>query len=408
MNTHTSSQVFSSINSSVRIASSVRLILAMFNIIADIKQNFGRAVIDILKNQYPDQDVNINPGTVGSKLMAIAMSENQNDPVRAEEVVQDYLAYLSVGKTKEVMKTVKEVDESGEIVEKQIPVETGEMWNFRKDFDKWEDALKAIYTNVRRRGISRSISQQRKKKREKSVDDAFGTRGEGGGAPEGGEAKIPTAESSPLGKALDEKAAVKEFVEVLGEYLPELERSLSHDSRCLFELIFEDEVGSFSSDINANMNQASALKEKFPELYEKNSKRWSGFVGDLRKKLLNEIWNFIENYMTPGDFEVLRDQFFSDVSPEYVRRMERKKLEEKGSEQTEKDKRKLSRLKWQQEQGTISPSDKTRLESLTKKLKGQGVNVDAIEASEKGEETSKRKSAASSIIYDIAYRVAFC
>ena len=38
----------------VRLASSTRLILAMFQLIAAIEDNFGRALFDILSKQYPD------------------------------------------------------------------------------------------------------------------------------------------------------------------------------------------------------------------------------------------------------------------------------------------------------------------------------------------------------------------
>lgn len=45
--------------------------------------------------------------------------------------------------------------------------------------------------------------------------------------------------------------------------------------------------------VKENMGQSTALKERRPDLFKKNEKRWSGFVGDLRKKLLAKLEDYI-------------------------------------------------------------------------------------------------------------------
>src|SRR5512135_2790394 len=313
------------------IAPSVRLLLAMFRLYADINTGLGQGLLDLLKRSYPDEKIDLNPQAIGAKLMNIAKKQVQQDETRAQDVIQDFLTYL-----------------------------VSKNWDFKKDFPKWQDALDAIYTNVRRRAISESMGKTRQKKREKGVDEAYGQRPEGGGAPEGGEARMPTDPESLLGKALDDKAAVKE----------------------LFDLIFEDNIGSFGSDIKENMGQASALKDKYPDLYKKHEKRWSGFVGDLRKKLLDEIWKYLDEYMEPAAYDQLKETFFGDVDPSAVRRMEKKKVQDKLDYQRGIDERKVSRFKWKEQQGTLTPAEKKSYDSLKKKLVKEGVDVNAIPAEE--------------------------
>jgi hypothetical protein len=335
------------------IAPSIRLIMAMFRLYADINSSFGRSIVDLLKKSYPGEKIDIEPQGLGSKLMNIVKKQVQYDETRAEDVIQDFLTYL-----------------------------ISKNWDFKKDFPDWHDAVNAIYTNLRRRAISESMGKSRKKKREKGVDEAYGTRPEGGGTPEGGEAKMPTDPETALGKALDDKAAVKEFIDVIDEHIDDLKKSLTPDSRALFDLIFEDNVGSFGSDIKENMGQASALKEKFPDLYAKNAKRWSGFVGDLRKKLLEEIWKYIDNNMEPAAYDVLKETFFGDADPSAIRQGEKKKVQDKLDYQRGIDERKIARFKWKEQSGALTPSEKSSFESLKKKLKKEGVDVEAIKANE--------------------------
>jgi hypothetical protein len=368
---------------SVRLSSSFRLILAMFNLAAGIEDGFGKAVVDILKKQYPGQKVEVNPSSVGHKLMAIAKKQNQGNEQRAMDAVQDFLSYI-VGAG---AGTVKEVEGQGGDTETKYT--RGREWDFATDTaDTWQAALDAIYANMRLRSMSKSMENSKRKKIERSIDDAYGKRGEDGGSPDGGEGRMPTPDENSLSKALDDQTAIKSFMDMMDDLIPDLRNHLSTDALKLFELIFDDEVGGFGSDIKDNMNQASALKEKYPDLYKKNEKRWSGFVGDLRKKLLDEIWDFIDNNMTSDEYQSLKDMFFSDTTPEEVRKIEKGKSQGKLDYQQGIDERKLSRLTWKKENESLDPKEEVSLKNLEKKLRDQGVDVDSIEPQEKPDDKS--------------------
>ena len=356
------------------IAPSVRVMLAMFRLYADIATGFGQAIIDILKKQYPGENIDLNPSSLGHKLMNIAKKQVQQDETRAQDVIQDFLGYL-VG--------VRKPDKEGN-------VRPGMKWDFKKDFPDWHEALDNIFTNIRRRAISESMGKSKKKKKERGIDDAFGQRPEGGGDPEGGEGKMPTDPESALGKSLDDKAAVKEFIDLIDSHVSDLRTSLKPDTRMLFDLIFEEDVGSFGSDIKENMGQASALKEKLEALsadsesplqkeaqkiLKDNEKRWSGFVGDLRKRLLEEILAYLDKNMPPAEFASLREMFFSDADPSAVRRLERKKVEDKGNYQRDIDLRKFARFKWkEQNSGPLPPEEQKSYDALKKKLTKEGFD----------------------------------
>lgn len=361
----------------LRIANSVRLILAMFQLYADIETGFGQAILNILKKNYPDQDIDASASQIGHKMMAIARRQLQGNDDAAMDSIQNYLTYIAVG-------SKNETDDEGNIVkdEEGNPVErtTPKPFDFAKHFDTWKAALNAIYSNVKRNAMGRSMNKTKRNKKEKGIDDSFGRKTEDGKA-EDGESRIPTDEDTALGKALDDKAALKEFYDVLDEHIPDLKAFLSPNAAKLFDLIFEDNIGDFGSDVKANMNQATALKEKYPELYEENQKRWSGFVGDLRKKLLKEIWDYIETEMSNKDYARIREQFFSEADPSAVRKIEKQKGDDKTAYQKMLDENKVSRLKAKLEaDGSLSKKDQGDLDRLSKRLKEQGVDVDAIKA----------------------------
>jgi hypothetical protein len=129
------------------------------------------------------------------------------------------------------------------------------------------------------------------------------------------------------------------------------------------------------------MSQATALKEKYPELYEKNQKRWSGFVGDLRKKVLAGIWDFVEKHLTPSEYETLYDTFFSDTTPTAVDKAEKEKSGGKLEYQQGIDERKLAKWKWMEQEGKLSDKEKASYDALKKKLQDT-VDIDAVPATE--------------------------
>jgi hypothetical protein len=357
--------------SRVHIANSVRLILALFRLYADIETQFGKAIIDVLNKQFPGQKVDKTPGQIGRDLMNIARRQLQGNDSDAMDSVQDFLTYITTGSKYETdANGVVQHDENG-----PIPRKDPKSWDFTRDFKSPKEALEAMYSNIKSTAMGQSQSKTTKKKYEKGIDESFGRRTDDGNF-EDAEGRIPTGEETALGKALDDKAAIKEFIGLIDEHLPDLRAALSPDSLKLFDLIFEDDIGSFGSDIKENMGQASALKEKYPELFEKNAKRWSGFVGDLRKKLLDEIWKYIETEMSYNDYVRLRDQFFSDVDPSVVRELEKAKSKGKDDYQRGLDERKLSRLKEKQESDGLNPKEEADLARLTKRLADPGTKTD--------------------------------
>lgn len=401
---------FVSIASDPRIANSVRLIFAMFRLVADIESGFGKAILDILKRQFPDQDVDANPAQVGHKMMAIALKELQRNPSDAMDAIQDWLTYVSVG--------------YGGDPDNPQP------YPFDRDHDTWQSALKDAYTNLRKRSISKSRGKfhiekeevidpntgevkeiERQTRRERGLEETYGRRTDEG-KHEKAEERMPAPEDTGLGKALDDQAAIKEFMDLMDEFVPQLldeflpKRENGYAQQVLFKLIFEQGVGTFESDIKANMAQATELKKLFEKdaksdneaiakkakgILSKYGKRWSGFVGDTRKKLLDSIQKFVEKYIPPGEYDLLWDTYFADVSPVEVEKAEAKKIEEKENVQLEKDVRKYGRLKWKEKDGKISDKEKKSLKSLTKKLKGAGVDIEAIELLEPGKKPTQTK-----------------
>lgn len=350
----------------------------MMRLYAGIESNFGKAVLDILRKQYPGQEITETAGSIGAKLMSIARKQLQGNDTNSEEAIQNFLTYITTGSTHETdERGVIKRDEDGEPIMRT----TGKPWDFAKDFDNWNDALRAMFNNLRTTAMSGSMGNSRRKKNERSVDDAFGTRDEDGGAKGNGEGRMPTPVDTELGKALDDHAAAKEFFDAIQDWLPELEKTLSPEEKIIFDSIMEDDTGSFGSDIKENMGHASLLKaifqEKLPEVYAKHEKRWSGYVGDTKKKLLKKITDFAEEELPESVYDTLYDMHGAD--PRESEKIENKKLQDKDDYQRGIDERKVARLKARAEADPgLSPKDEEELARLTKKLDGMGVDVDAI------------------------------
>lgn len=392
------------ISSQLHISNSTRLILAIFQLYAGIEREFGKAIINILKQQYPDQEITVTPSEVGNKMMAISKRELQRSDYDAQDAIQEFLTYLTTGS--QFVRSEEVVDpETGEKTKERTKRTVAEPWNFTKDFQTWQEALRNIYTNLRHKSMSKSYGKTDRSKRERGIDQAFGVPSEEGGKKEGGEGRMPTGDDTALGKALDDKAAIKSFVNLIDEHIPDLTASLSPDTRALFDLIFNDNIGTFGSDIKENMNQASALKEKNPELYQKNAKRWSGFVGDLRGRLLDEIWSYIENEMSWRDYAKIKDYFFSRYSPEEIRRTEKQKEKSKFDYQRGIDERKYARFKWDEQAGTLSAEDKRSYDNLKKKLLKEGMTqaqLDAVEPIKRDKKDKKKDETTDAVASRIA------
>jgi hypothetical protein len=339
-----------------KIAASTRFILAMFRLIASVQSDLGNSLLSLIEPYFPGQikpedrvgEGKANPARIGGRMLAVARKEVQGNDDRARDLLGDWLTYM-----------------------------VGRKQDFSKDFATWDKAVDACMTNIRRRGISESQGHIKKRRKEESLTKG----GKDGDAPSGEETSLPT--KGALGRALDDQVAIKQFVELLDEHMGDLRTSLPENEQKLFDLIFEDNVGSFASDIKDNMNQASAMKEKYPDLFKANEKRWSGFIGDLRKKLLNSIWNYIDKHMTQEEYRILKETFYGDVDPSYVRRKENEKVTERLDYQQGLDERKISRWKWEEENGKFDESERKSFDNLKKKLETAGVNTNAILAEEK-------------------------
>jgi hypothetical protein len=325
-----------------RIANSVRLIFAMFRLVADIETGFGKALLDILKAQFPDQEVDANPSQVGHKMMNIALKQLQRNPADAMDSIQDWLTYISVGYGGDP--------------------ENPQSYPFDRDHDTWQAALKDAYTNLRKRSISKSRQKfdikkeevvdpetgevkevEKQRRRERGIEEAFGKRTEEG-VRETAEERLPTPEANALGQALDEKAAIKEFMDLMDKFVPRLVASLPYEQKALFNLIFEEDVGTFGSDVKANMAQASELRKaiqkdaesddselakKAQQILNKYNKRWSGFVGDLRKNLLDSIQRFVDEHVPREEYDILYKTYFSDITEAELEEEEAKKIRER-------------------------------------------------------------------------------
>jgi hypothetical protein len=115
--------------------------------------------------------------------------------------------------------------------------------------------------------------------------------------------------------------------------------------------------------------------------------------------------------MTPDEYESMKEMFFSDTTPQEVRKIERKKVQNKKDEQQGKDERKLAKYKWQEGQGVLDPKEMKSYKNLEEKLRSQGVNTDDIwpEESPKDKEWALHSKAASSLPFTrIAARIAAC
>jgi len=343
-----------------KISAQIRFIYSVFRIIADIESNFGRAILDILKKQFPGQNIDISPSKLGFQLMFVAKKQVQGNEQDAMDTIQNFLTYLVQSK-----------------------------WDFTKDsegnpIEDWHIALDNIFTNLRRKAISRSISKKKLRQHETPLEEEFGRRPEEGGPPEGGEARIPdvpgrSLAESPIAKELDNRAAIKEFMDVIQDHLDDMRSYFSSETKELFDVIFEDEVGTFGDDIKENMNQASALRNRSPDLYEQHQQQWSSYVNKLRVSLLKEIMDYIEDEMSYKDFMRLKEFFFADAVPEAIRKIEKTKSEHKDEYQLELDKRAYGRYKYMINNNiALSGAELNKFKIVEKRLKSMGIDLKSI------------------------------
>jgi hypothetical protein len=412
-----------------RIANSIRFIFAVVRLRTAydydvLKRGFGKALLDILKKQFPDQDVDADPYQVGHRMFVKVLKEMQNQPDVTVEIIQDWLKYITTGSDNVRVPVIDpdtgkpEKDKKGKPVTKLVPRDLAEHgldpWDFAKDHKTWQRALNDALANLRLRGITESRKQFEKKqveeedpttgekrtvekqrRYERGLEEAFGKRTEEGGR-EKAEERMPTSDAGMLGKALDNQLAIKQFMEIMEEHAAGMSKAFPYEQRTLFDLIFYDEIGDFQAGTDENMAQASELWKKFNEdankgvpeaialvkrypcerceagdpyphhdakgkqVPHKIRGRWSGFVTETREKLLESIGDYIMDHLPKYERDVLRDEFFHDIIPEKVREKGKEKSEAKELEQLKKDVRSIGKYKFKEQAGEKATAKQTK------------------------------------------------
>ncbi len=439
----------------IHIAPSIRLLLAMFNLqaaIADsLKTNWGNLIQKILREQFPDAEFDMTAYQMGDQVFRKALRELQFNEEDASDAVQDFLMYIASAKTdfrkpskrspgaanwkqayrfllrnlrgramsksfkkfrrikpsdKELLADLKWKKEQAKLGKFKWDEESDEM------MDEYIDKLEEIGEDVSDTAIPPK-KLERRGQRVKTLDETFGKRSEEGDAPSGGEHYIPTPETSALGRSLETHTAIKQFMDLIDEHIPDMRKTFSEEEELLFKIIYDYGIGTFGTDLKENMNLSAVmklmgeegketekrekgvedvpadLKSKYKNLYDKNKMRWSQYVGKLRGGLLKKIIDYIESHLTSQEFAILRDMFYVDITPKRVREQERAKGQTKVTEQAGKDERSIAHLRWDEQQGTISLTDKRRLETLIDKLTYQGIDKRRMQELERKEITRR-------------------
>jgi hypothetical protein len=414
---------------------------------ADIAEGFGRAILSILQKQYPemrremaeDEKYKENPAAaVGHKLLAIARKQLQYNDQDAYDAIQDFLVYLTSSNfqfksptkrgnpgastwrhalgnifsnmhTRAMSHSFKKF-KAGKHTEEDLYSDL--KWR-KNQFDQgnkrynWteddEDELARLEQALRTKNVDINkivpTKLRRKNTRDKTLDEAFGKRDEGG-SPSGGLERMPVSPESSMGMPSDERAAKKSFMEVLDEVVPDLQNELNQPEyrtvdrtpdfpvglpaqRFLFEYIMSEEgTGSFLPDIKANMGQASEFRDwleeratrpgpngkEAREVLKRYAKRWSGFVGDTRLKLMKSVQSFMEDALPEQEYEQLWNEFFSDTTPRQVEKLKERRDLEAVRYQRGRDLRALIRMMESSKLGLLSTKEQSDMTKLKQKI----------------------------------------
>lgn len=247
----------------VRVAFPGLFRLAAF-VVAGENAMMGRAIREHLEGLY-DGELKLTDDQIGDKAMKVQRYSQEDDK---EDVVQDLMRYLHESKWKSAH--AQTIDQ----------------------------AFAQLLSNLRVRSQSQGMSDLKKRKKVVPLEDLWD---------EEQVKALKTDPESSLGKPADERVDILNFIENLDAELPLLMEQLTPDEKALFDVIYNDDTGTFTPDIKQNMNQSASLKEKYPDIYKKNAKRWSGFVGDLRKKLLKKIYEFTEKDISEGSWDTMAE-----------------------------------------------------------------------------------------------------
>jgi len=162
--------------------------------------------------------------------------------------------------------------------------------------DSADSALNILLNWVTRRAMSDSRTRRSRGRHHEPLDD---------------ESDEEPGHHEETGLTLDDKVDIHRFMEDFADDLEEIRSSLSPEERILFEVIFDDGVGDFRPGIEENMGQSTALKAKMsealPDVVRRQEKRWSGYAGDLRRKLLHKIEKYVEEDMPETVWDQMHD-----------------------------------------------------------------------------------------------------
>jgi len=330
----------------------VKFIRAFWRLARELEEDIGRSIKELIESQFDGQTLDKSPIDVWKlvkwKLNGISgLSKEEH-----LDVVQDFLRYLVESKHdySDTAKTPK-------------------------------GAFDLFLYNIKQRGLSKAdqlhTRYRMEKLEEKGVEEPRAdkpTRKQKLRGQEGISIK-------ELTKVLDEQVDIKKFLDTLDDVIPDLISQLPFDQAALFDLIFYEDEGTFKPDIQANNAQATRFREflgkmdtpEAKQILKKNQKRWSGYVGDTRKKLLQNIQEFINDNLTEKEYDIFYQTFFSDTTPAEVEKHEMGIEAEKEKEALEKSKRKLERYKKKELEGKLTPREKKMYRNLEKKLQKAGI-----------------------------------
>ncbi len=436
-----------------------RFILAFWTLKASVEEDIGRAVIGILQPQYPDDKITESPSKIGGKLIAIARRELQGSDTDALDAVQDLLTKFIANKTDftaskagpgtgaktwrdalgNIYSNMRRQGMSGSF-KKHVKGDNSDeekfanlLWKLdqiKRGTSKitWtpddEKQLPALKKKLDAAKIDTTKIKPEKLHRKnivpKSIDEAFGKAGEDGAEKSGGEGRLPQGDDTWLGKSLDDQASIKKFFNVIDAALPRLKAKLPPDQAILLDTILEGDPtdpeadgGIFVNDVNANMNQSRAFKQRLEDAgmsadAARVTKR-PAYLGDLRAKLLGNLRKFVESDLKEGEFEALKEEFFSDIDPSALEKQtgekrkktyqhwrdidfrKRKKMLEQMKEGKDVDldaldklqsrlelQDELGRLEYVMDRRKLTKEESRRHDEITRDLKKRDVVIDAI------------------------------
>lgn len=223
----------------------------------------GEAALGAMKSKYPKMKPTTTPiKNVGADLVQSAKDAGLKSDEDIEDVIQNALAYLAEKGMSKAPKT-------------------------QQEYLHWAQRL------VYQRAIDLKKSSSRKmKRREDGVDmDSL-------------EGALPSSEDS---------ASKSKLLEQIKESIGEIKTGMKPDEVAFLEFFIENDSGDVRPGIDQNMGQAtdfrnwleSFVSPGYTEILQKNGKRWSAYVGELRARVLKAIDKYVDLDSGKKEFGIL-------------------------------------------------------------------------------------------------------